>query len=82
LTDVNTPLAREVTISTSPSSTRKTCRGLSAAIKAGVTYFGGVFVAAVMLGTFRVLVLVPHVGEATAVLFETPHPGGELGGFG
>jgi hypothetical protein len=45
---------------------------MDAAVKAGSAYFGAVFVIGFMLGTFRVLVLVPRIGEIASVLLETP----------
>jgi len=45
---------------------------VSAAVKAGLAYFGTVFVAGFMLGTIRVLVAVPRFGELTSVLLEIP----------
>lgn len=45
---------------------------MSAAIKAGVSYFAAVFVAGFLLGTIRVLVLTPHIDEVAAVLLELP----------
>jgi hypothetical protein len=39
---------------------------------AGLAYFGVVFAAGFGLGTFRVLVLAPTLGEIAAVLFELP----------
>jgi hypothetical protein len=46
-------------------------QGLST-IKAGATYFAVVFLFAFVLGTIRVLIVAPHVGETTGVLLETP----------
>lgn len=45
---------------------------MNAATKAGLAYFGAVFVAGFMLGAIRVLVLVPRLGEVASVLLETP----------
>ena len=42
------------------------------ALKAGATYFAIVYLAGFVLGTVRVLLVVPRVGELTAVLLETP----------
>ena len=43
-----------------------------AALKAGVAYFGVVFGAGFVLGVFRTLVVIPRVGERTAVMLELP----------
>ena len=43
-----------------------------AAVKAGTIYFAVVFALGFLLGTVRVLVLVPVVDEVAAVLLETP----------
>jgi hypothetical protein len=41
-------------------------------IQAGVAYFGLVFAAGFLLGTVRVVVLVPHLGVRVAELLEMP----------
>ena len=45
---------------------------MNAAIKAGVAYFGAVFLVGFMLGAIRVFGLVPRLGEILSVLLETP----------
>ena len=45
---------------------------MDAVIKAGLAYFGAVFVVGFMLGAVRVLVLVPRLGETASVLLEVP----------
>jgi hypothetical protein len=42
------------------------------AIKAGIAYFATVFLAGFVLGTVRVLFLIPRMSEAAAVLIELP----------
>ncbi|MEQ1697714.1 MAG: hypothetical protein ABL901_17925 [Hyphomicrobiaceae bacterium] len=42
------------------------------ALKAGFAYFGVVFGAGFALGVLRTLVVIPRVGELTAVLLELP----------
>jgi hypothetical protein len=46
--------------------------GMPAALKAGFTYFLVVFAVGFLLGTARVLAIVPRLGETTAVLLELP----------
>lgn len=41
-------------------------------LRAGATYFAVIFALGFVLGTIRVLVLLPRVGETTAVLLEGP----------
>ena len=45
---------------------------MTTALKAGATYFTIVYLVGFVLGTVRVLVLVPRIGEVAAVLLETP----------
>jgi hypothetical protein len=45
---------------------------MTAALKAGVAYFAVVYAIGFLLGTVRVLLLAPLVGETMAVLFEAP----------
>jgi hypothetical protein len=45
---------------------------MSAAIRAGLAYFGAVFVVGFMLGAVRVFASVPRFGEIASVLLETP----------
>ena len=47
-------------------------RPMARALKAGIAYFVVVFAFAFAMGTLRVLVLVPRLGELTAVLIEVP----------
>lgn len=46
--------------------------GLFSALKAGVTYFAIVYLAGFVLGTLRVVMVAPGIGETAAVLLETP----------
>ena len=43
-----------------------------AALQAGLAYFAAVFAVSFALGTVRVLLLIPNLGESTAVLLELP----------
>lgn len=45
---------------------------MTAALKAGATYFALVYATGFLFGTARVLLLLPLVGETAAVLFEAP----------
>jgi hypothetical protein len=45
---------------------------MSAALKAGTVYFAIVYAIGFVLGTGRVLLLLPRVGETVAVLVEAP----------
>jgi hypothetical protein len=45
---------------------------MAAALKAGVSYFALVYLAGFILGTVRVLLIAPCLGETAAVLLETP----------
>jgi hypothetical protein len=45
---------------------------MSAALKAGIVYFAIVYALGFVLGTGRVLLLLPHIGETVAVLVEAP----------
>jgi hypothetical protein len=45
---------------------------MTAALKAGTIYFAIVYAIGFFLGTVRVLLLLPLVGETAAVLFEAP----------
>jgi hypothetical protein len=45
---------------------------MMAVLKAGATYFAIVYVVGFLLGTMRVFLLVPRVGETVAVLLEAP----------
>jgi len=45
---------------------------MTTALKAGATYFAIVYLVGFVLGTVRVLLLAPRIGEVAAVLLETP----------
>ena len=45
---------------------------MTAALKAGTIYFAIVYAIGFLLGTVRVLLLLPVVGETAAVVFEVP----------
>jgi hypothetical protein len=45
---------------------------MAAALRAGVLYFAIVFAVGFVLGTIRVLVVIPRFGETNAVLIELP----------
>ena len=45
---------------------------MSNALKAGAAYFSAVFFVAFMLGTIRVIVMVPRLGELVSVSLEAP----------
>ncbi len=45
---------------------------MTAAMRAGLIYFAGVFALGFLLGVVRILWLVPRLGETVAVLFELP----------
>lgn len=45
---------------------------MTAALRAGIAYFAIVFAIGFILGTIRVLVVIPRLGETAAVLLELP----------
>ena len=45
---------------------------MTAVLKAGASYFAAAYLVGFLLGTLRILLLVPRVGETGAVLLETP----------
>jgi len=45
---------------------------MTTALKAGATYSAIIYVVGFVLGTVRVLLMVPRIGEVAAVLLETP----------
>ena len=45
---------------------------MTTALKAGTIYFAIIYLIGFMLGTMRVLLLAPRIGEMAAVLIETP----------
>jgi hypothetical protein len=45
---------------------------MAASLRAGVAYFGLVFAIGFVLGTIRVLVVIPRFGDTNAVLIELP----------
>jgi hypothetical protein len=45
---------------------------MTVGLKAGATYFAIVYPVGFVLGTLRVLLMLPHIGETGAVLLETP----------
>lgn len=45
---------------------------MPAALRAGITYFALVFAIGFILGTIRVLVVIPQFGDTNAVLLELP----------